>query len=619
MSTVQAEPLNAVPASSRPASSAGWDALRQLHDDAAHARAWLDLMIEGIGGAEAVLEVVVVLGRANTGPFAPLAQWPQGQRTSDALAQAAEQALSMRNAVQIPGPMLIWAVPLLADGDIFGVVGLRFRQAAIPARAHAWMRWGQGWLLASALRSHDAQADIQSDLMFMVDAVLLAMSGDDLKTSVQSVLVEVAHRFEAERVAVGISRPGKSARLWAISHAGDFSGRLALTRGLEAAMDEAVDQASLIELSASTSADASAGLLTRAHQDYLRLSGSAAMLTVPCAVERDVTLVFAFEWARPEQAQVSRQVVTGFVPVIGRVLTERRRASASWLRRLSGDLARAIGWVVGPRRALLKLVALLVVAGLATLHVITVPLEIPADARLEGAVVRQVHAPFDGYVMRADLRAGAVVKTNTVLAVLDDRDLRLDVERWASEQAQYRSQYQDAQAQKNLAQLQINLAQLRQAEAQKALAEANLGRARVLAPMDALVVSGDLSQALGGPVRKGDLLFELAPLDQYRVAIQVDERDIDLVRTGQTGRLMLTALAGQTYPIEITAITPVAEAADGKNRFRVEATLQGDVTGLRPGMKGVVRIDSDPESLLWAWVRGLAEWARLTAWKWVGV
>jgi multidrug efflux pump subunit AcrA (membrane-fusion protein) len=103
------------------------------------------------------------------------------------------------------------------------------------------------------------------------------------------------------------------------------------------------------------------------------------------------------------------------------------------------------------------------------------------------------------------------------------------------------------------------------------------------------------------------------------VAIQVDERDIDLVQVGQPGRLMLTALAGQTYPIEIRTITPVAETADGKNRFRVEATLQGGISGLRPGMKGVVRIEGEPESLLWAWLRGLAEWARLMAWRWVGL
>jgi multidrug efflux pump subunit AcrA (membrane-fusion protein) len=615
---MQADRLISAQPAPRTGAPSGWDSLRQMTDRSAHARAWLDLMLEGLGGAEQVLEVVVVLGRANVGPFEPLARWPDAQPTSDALAQAAEQAMSVRNAVQMPGPMMIWAVPVIADGDIFGVVAMRFRQATIPARAPAWMRWGQGWLVANVGREHDHQSALQDDLMFMVDAMLLAMSGDDLRTAVQSVLAEMAHRLKAERVSLGVARRGGNVRLWSISHAGDFSGRLALTRGLEAAMDEATDQATVIEWPGPAEA-ASPGLLTRAHADYLGLSGSAALMTSPCLIDRGLTLVFAFEWGDPEQAAASRQLATATVPVISRILGERRRASAPWWRRLGTDVRRLAGWLVGPRRAILKLVTLLIAAALLALHLVRMPLEIPADARLEGAVVRQVHAPFDGYVVRADHRAGAVVKANELLALLDDRDLRLDVERWSSEQAQYRSQYQDAQAQKNLAQLQIHAAQIRQAEAQRALAEANLGRARVLAPMDALLVSGDLSQALGGPVRKGDLLFELAPLDQYRVAIQVDERDIDLVRAGQSGRLMLTALAGQTYPIGITTITPVAEVADGKNRFRVEATLQGDISGLRPGMKGVVRIEGEPESLLWAWLRGLAEWARLMVWRWVGL
>ena len=244
---MQTESTIALQNAPRPGNAAGWDGLRRFDDTAAHARSWLDLMLEGLGGSEQILEAVVVLGRANTGPFAPMAQWPVGQRVSDALAQAAEQAMSVRTAVQVPGPMLIWAVPLLADADIYGVVAIRFRQAAIPPRAPSWMRWGQGWLIANATRGHENQASLQDDLMFMVDAMLLAMSGEDLRMAMQSVLVEVAHRFQAERVAVSVSRRSGGARLWSLSHSGDFSGRLALTRALEAAMDEAADQAAPIE------------------------------------------------------------------------------------------------------------------------------------------------------------------------------------------------------------------------------------------------------------------------------------------------------------------------------------------------------------------------------------
>lgn len=601
-------------------SGADWEHLREPQDVARHSHAWLNLMVEGMGGAEAVLEGVVVLGQANVGPYQPQAQWPQVQAVTDSLARAAEQALAIRSDVQVAGASFIWAVPLLADGDLFGVVAVRFSQASLPARAPAWMRWGQGWLLANALRSHDAQSSLQEDLMFLVDTIMLAMSGNDLRMAVQAVLIEVAHRLQAERISVGLSEHGGNSQLWSISHAGDFSGRLALTRSLEAAMDEALDQAAVIDFSrqAGLHGDGQA-LITRAHSDYLQMSGSGAVLSIPHAVDEQLSMVFVLEWADDLSAEQQRHLASGLVPVMTKVFAERRQAQVSWWRRLLADAREAAAWLVGPRHAWTKVLGLVAVVAVLVMSVVHMPLEVAADARLEGAVMRQIHAPFDGYVAKSLLRAGQEVNKGDVLALLDDRDLKLEVERWDSEQAQYRNQFQDAQAQKNLAQVQINLAQTRQAQAQKALSESNLSRSKVTSPMAGVIVSGDLSQQLGSPVQKGQLLFEVAPLQDYRVVLQVEERDIDLLSHGQQGRLMLTALAGQEMPLKVTQITPVTEVVDGINRFRVEAALLSGQDLLRPGMKGVARVNTGNEPVLWVWLRGLLEWSRLTLWKWWGL
>jgi multidrug efflux pump subunit AcrA (membrane-fusion protein) len=137
--------------------------------------------------------------------------------------------------------------------------------------------------------------------------------------------------------------------------------------------------------------------------------------------------------------------------------------------------------------------------------------------------------------------------------------------------------------------------------------------------MAGIIVSGDLSQQLGSPVQKGQLLFEVAPLHDYRVVLQVEERDIDLLSVGQSGRLMLTALAGQEIPLKITQISPVTEVVEGSNRFRVEASLEAGEEMLRPGMKGIARLDTGEDRIVWVWLRGLVEWSRLTLWKWWGL
>jgi RND family efflux transporter MFP subunit len=597
-----------------------WDHLREPQDVSRHSHAWLHLMVEGMGGPDAVLEGVVVLGQANLGPYQPQAQWPKVQPVSDALARAAEQALAIRASVQVPGAAFIWAVPLISDGDLYGVVAVRFNLPAMPARAMAWMRWGQGWLLANAMRGHQAQSSLQEDLMFLVDTIMLAMSGDDLRMTVQAVLIEVAHRLNAERISVGLAENSGNAKLWSISHAGDFSGRLSLTRGLESAMDESLDQASAVDYSQQTGLLADGQMLiTRAHKDYLQMSGSGVVLSIPHAVDAKLSMVFVFEWADEATIHNQRHLAAGLVPVMAKVFAERRLADVSWLRRLVNDTRDALSWLVGPRHAWFKVLGLVVIAALVAMSLLRMPLEVSADARLEGAVVRQIHAPFDGFVSQSLLRAGQEVLKGGVLALLDDRDLKLEVERWSSEQAQFRNQYQDAQAQKNLAQVQINLAQGRQAQAQKSLSESNLSRSRVNSPMAGIIVSGDLSQQLGAPVQKGQLLFEVAPLNDYRVVLQVNERDIDLLELGQEGRLMLTALAGKEIPLKITQITPVTEVFEGSNRFRVEASVEpGEVT-MRPGMKGIARLDTGEARIVWVWLRGLVEWSRLTLWKWWGL
>jgi hypothetical protein len=137
------------------------------------------------------------------------------------------------------------------------------------------------------------------------------------------------------------------------------------------------------------------------------------------------------------------------------------------------------------------------------------------------------------------------------------------------------------------------------------------------APFDGVIVSGDLSQALGSPVEKGKVLFEVAPLDQYRVILQVGERDITYVHEGETGTLTLTGLPAQPLDFHVTKVTPVANSEDGRNFFRTEAALNDARLPVRPGMEGVAKIDAGRRGLLWIWTHPLIDWARLLLWKWL--
>ena len=123
---------------------------------------------------------------------------------------------------------------------------------------------------------------------------------------------------------------------------------------------------------------------------------------------------------------------------------------------------------------------------------------------------------------------------------------------------------------------------------------------------------------LGSPVERGKTLFEIAPLDQYRVALRVDERELRFLAVGQHARLLLAGMPGDARSFTITQITPIAEAKEGRNEFRVEGTLDDPPgPGLRPGMEGVAKVETGLHGLVWVWTHAIVEWLRLTAWKWL--
>jgi multidrug resistance efflux pump len=272
--------------------------------------------------------------------------------------------------------------------------------------------------------------------------------------------------------------------------------------------------------------------------------------------------------------------------------------------------------LVGPRHTALKLWTGLAVAATLFFAIVHGDYQITAQAALEGTVQRAVAAALPGYIAEARARAGDVVRKGDLLATIDDRDLRLERLKWVSQRAQKTSEYREAMAGQQRARIQVLGSQLAQAEAQIALIDEQLSRTRIVAPFDAVVVKGDLSQSLGAPVERGNVLFELAPLDAYRIIMKVDERDITRVTVGQEGQLALSSMPHEPVPMRVEKITPVSVVEEGRNFFRVEASAQGGIEKLRPGMEGVGKIHVERRRLIWIWTHKIGHWLRMWVWSW---
>jgi RND family efflux transporter MFP subunit len=296
---------------------------------------------------------------------------------------------------------------------------------------------------------------------------------------------------------------------------------------------------------------------------------------------------------------------------------EMKRKDERWLLRKAWDSARRyLSLLLGRGHLVMKLVTIAVVGVCAFLAFAEGEYRVSADAALEGSVQRAVTSPLAGYIEEANVRAGDVVREGQILSTLEDKDLQLERVKWVSQKEQRLREYSEALAQKERARVRILGAQVAQAETQIELLDEQIARTRIVAPFDGIVVSGDLSQSLSAPVERGQVLFEIAPLDSYRVILKIDERDVANLEVGQKGHLALTGLPGEVLPIVMEKLTPVSIAEEGRNYFRGEARVETTSAQMRPGMEGVGKIDIGRRNQAWIWTHRLTHWLRQWVWAW---
>ncbi|HXL75473.1 MAG TPA: efflux RND transporter periplasmic adaptor subunit, partial [Burkholderiales bacterium] len=481
-------------------------------------------------------------------------------------------------------------------------------------RALRMVYWASAWLVDQFRQQDLKERDTRlARLALATDLVASALQERRFASSALAVANELAGRLKCDRVSLGFEESG-SVEVEAISHTASFDRKTNLVRLIGEAMDEVLD------LDASIVHPARDGdeLGAIAHSELAREFKDLAICSVPLAQDGHAGGVLMLERGRGEAFDAEAIELCKTVGMLlGPILALKRENERGEWQRLREALAAGARALFGPRHPGVKLLALIAGAVVLFCSLAAGEYRVSAKTVIEGEVQRAAVAPFDGYVAQSLVRAGDTVKKGQVLARLDERELKLEQTRLASEREQLMRKHRQAFAALDRASMAVIAAQINQAEAQLSLVEDKLARATLAAPFDGIVVSGDLSQLLGSPVEQGKVLFQIAPLDAYRVILEVDERDIAHVRVGQQGELALSGMPARPMHFALKQITPVSTAQDGRNYFRVEAQLDNASVHLRPGMEGVGKISAGERKLIWIWTHPLVDWLRMWAWKWL--
>ncbi len=464
--------------------------------------------------------------------------------------------------------------------------------------------------LAAASEIVVRHAQARARLRTTLSALASVLEWRDCRAAATAIATELAVALDCHRVSLGF-RVHDDVELEAVSNAASPDKRSRWAEMLVTAMAEACDQDRSV--AAPLGADV-ARVANLAHVRICEGEGTGSVFTVPFAVEGRVAGAFTFEQTTTDPPSGPRiELCEDLVALVGPALELRRRVRDSIWRRLGA--AMGVGPSTGNRRARNRRVMLL--AALAALAFSLLPgdFRVTARATLEGRVQRAVTAGIEGFLAESNARPGDLVRKGALLARFEDRDLVVEQRNWVARREQLRRRYRDAIARGDRSEASVLDAQSAQARAEIELIEARLDRTRVLAPFDGVIVEGDWSQSLGAPIERGALLFEVAPLDGYRIVLDVDERDIAHVKVGQRGSLGLSAFPGVAFPLEIRRVMPVSISGDGRTYFRVEADLEHPARALRPGMEGVAKVHVGEHQRLWIWIRPIVDAARLAFWR----
>jgi RND family efflux transporter MFP subunit len=597
-----------------------WKQLGEATDFSAFSQIWLALQCGLIGN---VAGGVVVTGQ--DGQNTPVAIWPQGWDFTSLSSVIEPAAVQRRGVVRYDpaslestaeghaGLIASLAFPILVGDDIRGIAAIELKNVSEPQTRAAMrqLQWGAAGLREYLLRQGRLDTSRQArQSQSALDILSVTLEQEGFGTACRSLVTELAVRFGCERVSVGMVRNGH-AKVVAISHSAQFGREMNLVRLVGSAMDEALDQHALIRYPASSNELN----VTRAHAELAQSGGAATLLTIPLFVKDCFIGAITFE--HPSGFDADTITVLDCVAATAAPILEEKRRNDRWLIvKAAESLWIQLERLLGPGYAKRKLTVLLLLAAVAVGYFWHSLYRVTTEAVIEGQIQRSMVAPFNGFVLEAPVRAGDTVQAGQLLARLDDRDLLLERLKWLTERQRRKLEFEKAMGERNRSEQQISTTQVEQAEAQIRLVDEQLTRASLVAPFDGLVISGDLTQSIGASLQRGQEMFQIAPLDSYRVVLDVDETQIGDIAIGQKGLLVVSSLPGEEFALAVTKITPVSKAHDGHNTFRVEGQLETAALALRPGMHGVAKIDIHRRRMVWIWTRSFLDWARLTLWRW---
>ena len=203
----------------------------------------------------------------------------------------------------------------------------------------------------------------------------------------------------------------------------------------------------------------------------------------------------------------------------------------------------------------------------------------------------QIVSELSAIVVALPFTEGQSVEKNALLARLDDREFRAAAQRDAAELDRARLAYDRAvklSEQKVISAQDLDDAQatLKIAEANVALSRARLDKTRIRAPFGGLV--GRRRVSPGAYLSTGDVITELARVDEMKVTLSMPERYLGQLHPGLPVTIMTPAYPNESFAGRLSVVDPIVDPQT--RTVQLVARIPNVGRRLRPGLSADVSV-----------------------------
>ena len=415
---------------------------------------------------------------------------------------------------------------------------------------------------------------------------------DTVKSACEMVSNELVCLLGCESVAVGLFKKRKL-ELNAISGIAKIDRASRTCQDYQQALYESVVRD---QQGAYPAHDIDNGHLLLAHKQLASTVQSQSAISQPLTKGDDEDAIGSWIFTG-SQSQLASEHFGRFVetatPHISGALDLLRRAEKSRLKRM---------WSLFNRKTKLFTRLMIPISLVAFFLLMQVPItyKVRCNCTVEPVLRRFAVAAFDGLVESGFVEPGDLVEKDQVLAEIDGRTIRWELLGVSSQRKQSLRQREIELADRNIPKTLLAELENRRLTAEEEVLKYKQDHLKIRSPIAGVVLSGSLERAEAASVKTGQVLFEIGPMDPVKIEIAIPADDASQVKKGHPVTVWIEGQEDRPLESVIERIHPRSETRDALNIFVAELKFENPEEMLRPGMKGVVRIDAEKRSLGWS-------------------